>query len=306
MRRKLFGIGETVLDLIFKDNQPVAAKAGGSVQNCMVSLGRCGLEAYFISEIGKDQIGDFIIDIWKNNGIYTDFVQRYDEGKTALALAFLNSQNDASYSFYKAYPSKRFTGSIPEISSSDILFFGSFYGVMPEIRSFVVDIVTKARNAGALVVYDPNYRRSHLHELDVLRPMIIENMQMADIVRGSNEDFELIFGTSDFEETYKVISQYCDCLAYTKSTEASFVRTKIISTFVPTKKITPISTIGAGDNFNAGMVHGLLKEGIFRNDLQKINKLQWQRILSNGIDFATEVCLSMENYVSTEFAEKQK
>ena len=29
--RRVFGIGETVLDLMFKNDQPIAAKAGGSV-----------------------------------------------------------------------------------------------------------------------------------------------------------------------------------------------------------------------------------------------------------------------------------
>ncbi len=53
--RKVIGIGETVLDIIFKNNQPDTAAPGGSTFNSMVSLGRAGVSAYFISEVGNNQ-----------------------------------------------------------------------------------------------------------------------------------------------------------------------------------------------------------------------------------------------------------
>ena len=58
--KKIYTIGETVYDIIFKNCQPIAAKAGGSMLNSSVSLGRLGLPVSFISEIGKDQVGGFI------------------------------------------------------------------------------------------------------------------------------------------------------------------------------------------------------------------------------------------------------
>ena len=53
--RKVIGIGETVLDIIFKNNQPDTAAPGGSTFNSMVSLGRAGVSAYFITEVGNNQ-----------------------------------------------------------------------------------------------------------------------------------------------------------------------------------------------------------------------------------------------------------
>ena len=54
--RKVFGIGETVLDIIFKNEQPIGAVTGGSVFNGIISLGRCGVTASFISEAGNDRV----------------------------------------------------------------------------------------------------------------------------------------------------------------------------------------------------------------------------------------------------------
>ena len=47
--RKVIGIGETVLDIIFRDGQPIGAVPGGSVFNGVISLGRAGVPATFSS-----------------------------------------------------------------------------------------------------------------------------------------------------------------------------------------------------------------------------------------------------------------
>ena len=53
--RKVIGIGETVLDIIFKNGKPIEAVPGGSSFNAVISLGRSGVNASFISEAGNDR-----------------------------------------------------------------------------------------------------------------------------------------------------------------------------------------------------------------------------------------------------------
>ena len=55
--RKVIGIGETVLDIIFKNDQPIGAVPGGSVFNGIISLGRSGVHTSIISETGNDRVG---------------------------------------------------------------------------------------------------------------------------------------------------------------------------------------------------------------------------------------------------------
>jgi len=155
-----------------------------------------------------------------------------------------------------------------------------------------------------LILYDPNFRKSHVSELDMLRPLIIENIQMASIVRGSDEDFRNIFGAGTADEAWKSVKEHCNCLVYTASAAGVFVRTDSFSADFPAKKIKPLSTIGAGDNFNAGMVAAIYNNGITRNELSRMGEEQWRKIVSSGVEFATEVCLSYENYISKEFATK--
>jgi fructokinase len=300
--RKIYGIGETVLDIIFKDGQPQHATAGGSVLNSAVSMGRMNLPVSFISEYGNDQAGTLIDNFLRGNGVNTSFVNRYDDGSTTLALAFLNENNDARYDFYKNYPLDRLNAPFPEITGEDLLQCGSFYAIWPEIRRKFVSFIKKASDTGALILYDPNFRKAH--DIGELRPLIIENMQKASIVRGSDEDFKNIFNAGSHEEAWKRVSNYCSCLVYTANAEGVYVKTSSFSGKFPVQKISPVSTIGAGDNFNAGMLTAIYRKNIFKNDLNKLGEDAWSEIVGTAVSFATHVCLSYENYVSKEFAEK--
>lgn len=304
--RKIYGIGETVFDIIFKNGQPQAAKPGGAMLNSTVSLGRIGLPAYFISEYGNDSVGELIDTFLHLNGVRSDFVYRFKEGKTGLALAFLNERNDASYSFYKHYPDKRLDIEFPEIVQDDIILSGSIYAITPEIRERFRMFSKYAKKKKALLIYDPNFRPSHSSDLDRILPLIIENMETAAIVRGSDEDFKNIFKCKTPDEAWAVAGKYCKCIVYTASSEGVYVRTPNFRGRFPVEKIVPVSTIGAGDNFNAGMIAALYRDGITNDKIEMMGEEEWSKIISTGVSFATEVCLSYENYISGEFAEKYK
>lgn len=304
--RKIYGIGETVYDIIFKDGTPQAAKPGGSVLNAMVSLGRTALPVSFISEYGRDDVGLLIERFLKSNGVDVSHVYRYDDANTSLAIAILDDKNDASYTFYKEKPGVRLNIVFPDIESEDIVLFGSFFAVAPEVRKKLTDFILKAEKSRAIIIYDPNFRKSHAAEIDILRPAIIENMKMASLVRGSDEDFRNIAGAGNAEEAWEFVRGYCSCLVYTASSDGVYVRTRSFSGKFPVRKINPVSTIGAGDNFNAGMAAAIYNNGISGDELVLMGEERWGRVIAAGIDFATEVCLSYENYISKEFAAKFK
>jgi fructokinase len=128
---------------------------------------------------------------------------------------------------------------------------------------------------------------------------------MTSLLRGSDEDFKNIFGVDNADEAWEVVSEFCKCLVYTANVEGVYVRTPSFSGKFPVKKITPVSTIGAGDNFNAGMITAICRNNIKRDQLEKLTEKDWSRIISTAVDFATQVCLSYENYISSEFAKNQ-
>ena len=300
--RNIYAIGETVLDILFKNQLPVTAKAGGACLNSAVTLGRLNLPVHFIGEYGMDEVGNMIDAFLKQNHVSTKYVYRYYDGKSTLALAFLNENNDASYDFYKIYPEKRLDVQFPELKQNDIVLFGSFYAITLEVRQKLLEFIREANKRKAIVIYDPNFRKHHLHELPKLKPLILENMSYADIVRGSNEDFSLILGADNADEAYLEVSKYCRNLLYTANRQGVFVRSSKTSVTSPVMTIEPVSTIGAGDNFNAGIVYSLYRHHIGYHDIGNLSESIWVDIVRIAVEFATHVCMNYDNYISDEFA----
>ena len=301
--RKVIGIGETILDIIFRGEQPTAAVPGGSVFNGIVSLGRIGVPICFISETGNDHVGNIILNFMRENNIPTDHVNVFPDGKSPVSLAFLNDRSDAEYIFYKDYPKQRLEVPMPVINQDDILIFGSYYSLNPALRERMVEFLEYAKERKAIIYYDPNFRKAHAHEAIYLTPTILENLEYADIVRGSDEDFLNIFGKTDVNRVYSDhIKFYCERFISTHGANGVNLYTNKLSEHFDTDPIDPVSTIGAGDNFNAGIIYGLLKYNIGYHDLPTLSKETWEKIIRCGMDLASEVCQSYDNYISKEFA----
>ena len=149
--RKVIGIGETVFDIIFKEDNPVAAVPGGSTFNAIISLGRAGINTTFISETGDDRIGRRKIEFLKENGVNADSVSVYQGTKSPLSLAFLNERNDAEYIFYKDHPNDRLDFIHPAIERDDIVLMGSYYAINPVIRQQVAAFLDYAKEQGAII-----------------------------------------------------------------------------------------------------------------------------------------------------------
>lgn len=307
--RKVIGIGETVLDIIFRDNQPIHALPGGSTFNAIISLSRAGVNTTFISETGNDRVGKMIINFLEENGCQSDNVYVYPDSKSPLSLAFLNEKNDADYVFYKDHPHDRLDFSFPDVQPDDIVLFGSYYVLNPVIRPQVKGFLDYARERGAILYYDVNFRASHQHEVLKITPNLLENFELADIVRGSSEDFEILFKKKDAEQVYRSqIMFYTKKFIYTQASDPiQLFADNGMKKQYPIEKMETSSTVGAGDNFNAGFIYGLLLNGITREQLEQgLSEEQWDNIVEQGKKFSMEVCRSLYNYVSPEFGKQQK
>ncbi|MDR1380424.1 MAG: carbohydrate kinase [Tannerella sp.] len=303
--RKVIGIGETILDIIFENGQPERSVVGGSVLNGMVSLSRLGVPVTFVSEAGDDRVGDMVCGFMAENGIHTDYIDRFKGRKSPVSLAFLDADRNAEYIFHTDYPEKRLNMPFPEINEDDIFVFGSFYALNPLLRKRFAEFLEEAARRRALIYYDPNFRPSHKADMDALRGIVSGNCAYAAVVRGSDEDFFNLYGRTEMDGVYsEIIRPDCRCFITTHGAEGVTLYADGIKAHFDSKRITPVSTIGAGDNFNAGIVYGLLKYDIGYRDIPKLGREEWAKVIQCGIDLSAEVCCSYSNYISPEFAAK--
>ena len=287
--KRVIGIGETVLDILFKNDQPQKAVPGGSTFNSIVSLGRAGVPCAIITETGGDHIGDMICTFLERNGVSSEYVCRHKGTKSHITLAFLNEQNDAQYEFYKDHATDLLDNQLPQVTREDVVLFGSFFAINPVIRPVVSAFLRGAKEAGAWLYYDVNFRKNHIAELPQIIGNIEENMRLANVVRGSMEDFEYMYGLTDGKAIYERVKPFCDTLILTDGARTIRVYTPADCTTYPVTPIETISTVGAGDNFNAGYIYAKL-QGL---DAQAERITMAQR-------WSQDVCRQIGNNISDE------
>ena len=302
--RKIIGIGETILDILFKNNQATTSVPGGSTFNSMISLGRVGVPSCFLSEIGDDHVGCIVREHLRANGVDDHYLTEYPECKSPISLAFLDDHNNATYSFYKEPFGRRTDWVCPTVERDDIILFGSYYALNPAMRYKVTALLEKARSAGAIIYYDVNFRRNHAGEAIKLMGSVIENLEYADIVKGSDEDFEVLYRITEGERVFKEkVDFYCPRLIYSRGAQGVELYSRTLTKRYPIEPIIPVSTIGAGDNLNAGILFGLIRYRIRRDDLDQLTERDWDDIIRQGLAFSAETCRHTDNYISHEFAE---
>lgn len=307
--RRIIGIGETVLDIIFRCDKPVDAIPGGSTFNALISLGRTlprklhGIPICMVTEIGDDHIGDIIVEFMHSNGVSSEAVTRNKGTQSHISTAFLDENNDAHYEFFKDHAN---AGLSPEkiesirFTEDDIVLTGSYFAVNPAIRNFTLSLLKKAREAGSIIYYDINFRQSHLKDLPLIAGNIIENCALADFVRGSSEDFSILYGTADGRRIYdEHISPYCRNFILTRGAEPTEIYQNDICWSFKVPQIETVSTIGAGDNFNAGFIYSIVSRNFKRGSALLLP--DWESMLYIASSFSAAVCRSIYNYVDADF-----
>lgn len=364
---KIVGIGETVFDIVFKDGKPQAAVPGGSVFNAIISLGRtagaaasasvagasvAGASAAGVSasggtvasstaagcaaprvimatQMGKDNASEIIIGFMRRNNVETTHAICVEGRQSTISLAMLDSRNDARYEFFRDSAMPKFQTPDIEFEPGDILLFGSFFAISPATRLQVRELVARARSQGAIIYYDINFRKGPHGNSPHIKDYIEENCALSTIVRGSSEDIGNIYGECTAAEAYRDhISSLCSNFICTKGADSTEVFSPGLHAIYPVHKIKTLSTIGAGDNFNAGVVYTLsqlpalaalsapcsapvatLASGatpacsVIPAALT-LGKEEWDKIVTTAHLFSAEVCQSYENYVPEDFLKR--
>ncbi|PXY01078.1 carbohydrate kinase [Marinifilum breve] len=303
--RKVYTIGDCVLDLFFEDDKPIEARPGGSFLNSSVSLGRFGIKVSLISELGEDRVGMQIIKFLEQNGVDTQNISRFTDTNSNLALAFLDEHKNADYAFYKTRSGKKSCIVFPDdVKKDDVILFGSFLAIKQEFRPDLLSFLKSCKEKGAIIIYDPNFRAQHLPLLNDVLPYIKENMALADIVKASNEDFELICGVKSAAEAKDWLKGFSSAvLIYTANKNGVSVFTDKLHSFaVP--QIQPVSTVGAGDTFNACIAHFIVANNIGKKDIDILSQEQIQKMVDFAVSCSQHVCMSFDNFISFDIASK--
>lgn len=305
--KKLIAIGQSVLDIIHVDYKPAISFTGGRIANMAVSLGRLGVGVEFVSECGKDCVGDMIVGYLKENGVGVASVDRFTDGLSQVSLVFRDNSGGERYSEYVKYPATRFNVLWPKIEENDIVVFGSFFSIDDGPRQHLLELLAYAQERKAIIVYLPGFQPELCSRITRVMPAIFENLEFADIVIARESDMVQIFGKSDSKRCYDDhILFYCPNFLFVDNGFNIRMHAPHAEITRMHTGILPTNKLGWNASLCAGFMHGLLKGDVTRNGLVEMAEKDWAAIVDRAAAFAANSAATGENAISRQFAEEMR
>lgn len=256
----IVAIGELLIDFapggVTKEGAMLFERnPGGAPANVLAMVSRLGMKTAFITKVGEDAFGLFLTDVLRNINIETTGVVYTKEANTTLAFVSLDKNGDRSFSFYRNPGADMLLASSevkPElVKDCRIFHFGTVSMTDNPSREATLFAVKTAKEAGALISFDPNLRPLLWKNLTEAKSMMIEGLRFADILKVSEEELEFITGIKDLTKGSSAIKdQYgVGAILVTLGAAGCFYRVGDFLGTLPTYDVKTIDTTGAGDAF---------------------------------------------------------
>ena len=263
-------IGEMLIDLtqtgVSDAGIPVyTAFPGGAPANVAVAAAKLGAKTAFIGKVGNDAFGKLLVDTVKNNGVNADGMIISDSDNTTLAVVSLQESGERSFAFYrKGFADTQLIEeeiSLEQLSNTHFLHFGSVSMTEEPSRSATFNSALRAKNTGATITYDPNYRASLWDSVDDALFQMKMPLSIVDILKISDEELPLFTGTDDPETgTKQLYEQYgISLILLTLGADGAYYRFGDITGKCDGVKVNVADTNGAGDTFFGAFLSGMAR-----------------------------------------------
>jgi len=240
---------------------------GGAPANVAVGLRRLGVASSFVGQVGDDPFGFWLRDLVEREGVDVSQLAISAQARTTIAFVATRSDGKKDICFYRN-PGADAQFSAAQLateffSSARLFHCGSVSLSLEPCRSAQFEAARLAREAGALVSFDPNWRPSLWDDFDLARDLIWQMMPLCDVVKVADEEWEFVTGTADFEQgAAKIRACGPKLVVITRGSEGASFSCAGANGAVPGFETEALDTLGAGDAFVAGLLFQLLQIGL--------------------------------------------
>ena len=252
-------IGELLVDIVHTPDGQTAEHVGGSPANVALGLARLGHDTWFATLVGTDARGTRCTEHVESGGVKLLPGSTNPAHPTSTAAATLDESGAASYVFDLHWDLPPVQ--LPEGTAH--LHIGSIGTTLTPGDTEVTAAVLRARTGGT-VSYDPNMRPTIMGSPDAVRPRVEELVALSDVVKCSEDDIEWLYPG---ESASQVMARWAGLgAALTVVTLGAHGVTWRAASgdedSEPARASEVVDTVGAGDSFMAGLVSGLLDDGL--------------------------------------------
>lgn len=277
---KVIAIGEIVWDCL-----PAGKQLGGAPLNFAFFAKELGAEAYAISAIGVDELGNETLDDAYKTGVNLDYVQRNDL-PTSRVLVTLNDAGIPQYEIVEGVAWDAIEGSedaLKLVADASVICWGSLAQRSEKSRKNILSLLDAAPDT-CVKVFDINIRQHYY-----TREVVEKSLERATILKLNEDELPIVaemlaVSGSESEIVYSLMDMYSlEYLIYTHGADFSEVYSADGEySHVATPKVTVADTVGAGDSFTAVFVTSLLNGDSLKVSHEKAVKVSAYVCTQNG------------------------
>ena len=254
-------IGEALIDIVEQSDGARSGHVGGSPANVAVGLSRLGQEARLLTSFGGDAYGDQIQSHLDEAGVALVEGSR-SSGATSTAEARLDSTGAATYTFDITWQ----LPVAPVIEPPLALHTGSIAAFL-EPGATHVRALLESWAPSASISFDPNIRPALVGDHDGALATVEQFLTLSDVVKVSDEDLGWLYPDRSARDIAREwLSRGPAVIFVTLGAKGAFAISAQAAIEITSVPVTVVDTVGAGDAFMAGLIDGLVREGLLGAD----------------------------------------
>ncbi|EID9896428.1 aminoimidazole riboside kinase [Escherichia coli] len=266
MSAKVWVLGDAVVDLLPESDGRLLPCPGGAPANVAVGIARLGGTSGFIGRVGDDPFGALMQRTLLTEGVDITYLKQDEWHRTSTVLVDLNDQGERSFTFMVCPSADLFleTTDLPCWRHGEWLHLCSIALSAEPSRTSAFTAMTAIRHAGGFVSFDPNIREDLWQDEHLLRLCLRQALQLADVVKLSEEEWRLISGKTQNDRDICALAKEYEIamLLVTKGAEGVVVCYRGQVHHFAGMSVNCVDSTGAGDAFVAGLLTGLSSTGL--------------------------------------------
>ena len=266
MPTKVWVLGDAVVDLLPESDGRLLPCPGGAPANVAVGIARLGGTSGFIGRVGDDPFGALMQRTLLTEGVDITYLKQDEWHRTSTVLVDLNDQGERSFTFMVRPSADLFleTTDLPCWRHGEWLHLCSIALSAEPSRTSAFTAMTAIRHAGGFVSFDPNIREDLWQDEHLLRLCLRQALQLADVVKLSEEEWRLISGKTQNDRDICALAKEYEIamLLVTKGAEGVVVCYRGQVHHFAGMSVNCVDSTGAGDAFVAGLLTGLSSSGL--------------------------------------------
>ncbi|EKO0946798.1 aminoimidazole riboside kinase [Escherichia coli] len=266
MSAKVWVLGDAVVDLLPESDGRLLPCPGGAPANVAVGIARLGGTSGFIGRVGDDPFGALMQRTLLTEGVDITYLKQDEWHRTSTVLVDLNDQGERLFTFMVRPSADLFleTTDLPCWRHGEWLHLCSIALSAEPSRTSAFTAMTAIRHAGGFVSFDPNIREDLWQDEHLLRLCLRQALQLADVVKLSEEEWRLISGKTQNDRDICALAKEYEIamLLVTKGAEGVVVCYRGQVHHFAGMSVNCVDSTGAGDAFVAGLLTGLSSTGL--------------------------------------------